>query len=362
MSSFIWGYLGAMLTALVLGGIIVRRALVRRQLTPAAGVLVALALSVLLWRHAHHARVAGFEDYVVRPTPRASFHAKSEAVAFVQAAQKNEPGRAVGTNQNFFPGWTGAYDLESINGPDALMSPFYRELTSQPGTGLERIWDWRLYVTPATVAPSQRFLDFLNVRHYFDLHSDQGRMGSMLKLGKLADLDVYESPTAWPRAFFTDRLLAYREPGELVQKIVGADRQPFAAALAADIAAQPALAKLPSDLTGRTITPATGYRLTVNTTSFDVRASGPGVVVLGEVLWPGDFRAEINGQSAPVVRINHTFKGVIVDAAGDYRVTFRYWPRRFSLALGMSLAGLVLFGISFAVVSKWAPRANNPVS
>jgi hypothetical protein len=357
MTSFVWGYLGAMLTALVAGGIIVRRALIRRQLTPAAGVLLALALSVLLWRHAQHGRAAGFEDYVVRPTPRANFHAKSEAIAFVQAAQSAAPSRAVGTNQNFFPGWTGAYDLESINGPDALMSPYYRELTSQPGTGIERIWDWRLYVTPATVGPSQRFLDFLNVRYYFDLHSDQGRMGAVLKPAKLADLDVYESPTAWPRAFFTDRLFAYREPAELVQKIVGPDRQPFAAALAADIAAQPSLAALPSDLAGRTTTPATGYRLTVNTTSFDVRASGPGAIVLGEVLWPGDFRAEINGQSAPVVRLNHAFKGVVVSGAGEYRVTFRYWPRRFSLALGLSLAGFILLGISFVAVWKWTPRA-----
>ena len=59
------------------------------------------------------------------------------------------------------------------------------------------------------------FFDALNVRHYFDLASDQGVLGRSLRLVRTGDLDVYESPIAWPRAFFSNRISTYATPAEL---------------------------------------------------------------------------------------------------------------------------------------------------
>src|SRR5690606_38391179 len=86
------------------------------------------------------------------------------------------------------------------------------------------------------------------------------------------------------------------------------------------------------------------YRLTENTTAFDVHASSPGVVVLNEAFWRGDFRAEINGVRAPVLRLNHAFKGVLIEAPGDYRVSFRYLPRKFPRNLLLCGIGAALLG------------------
>src|SRR6185369_14901165 len=107
------------------------------------------------------------------------------------------------------------------------------------------------------------------------------------------------------------------------------DGRAFAAAQAPDLASDKVLAALPLGPAGRTIEAATNYKFTENTTAFTVRANGPGVAVLAESYLPGDFRAEIDGKKTRVVRLNHAFKGVVIESAGDHRVSFRYVPRRF---------------------------------
>ena len=261
-----------------------------------------------------------------------------------RAAHAQEPGRGYGLHGNFFPGWTAVYALETVHGPDALVNPWLRDLVGV--SGVDRLWDWRLYTEAATVAKTRPFFDALNVRFYFDLMSDQGALGAVLKLIKPADLDVYESPTAWPRAFFTDRIGEYDQPAELVEKIRAAEGRPFAAIQRAKPHAVSAFAAVPHDLATRTTVPATAYRFTENTTSFVVQASGPGAIVLTEAYWPGDFRAEVNGQRAQIARVNHAFKGLFVATAGEYRVTIAYWPRHFTLYLTLGGLGLALFALS----------------
>ena len=103
------------------------------------------------------------------------------------------------------------------------------------------------------------------------------------------------------------------------------------------------------------MSPATNYKLTENTTAFTVHASGPGAIVLTEVLWSGDFRAEVNGRPAPVIRLNHAFKGVVVDAAGEYRVKFSYWPANFLRNLALCAVG-ALFALGSLTLALRRPR------
>ncbi len=345
VSFFIWDNLAALLLACGALAWVARRTLVRQAVTPALALIGGTAIAVLLWRHGFHAEAVGFENYVAHPTERVDFHARSEAMEFARSAQAAEPGRGFGLHGNFFPGWTPAYGLETIHGPDALVNPFLRDLITE--SGVERQWNWRLYAIPATVGKVRPFFDVLNVRWYFNLHTTQPLSDPTLRLVKSADLDVFESPTAWPRAFFTDRVTGYDEPADFVAQLKRGDGRPFAAMQNPDLVAQPMLRALNRDLASRAVAPAKNYRLTENTTAFDVHATGPGVIVLSETVWPGDFRVEVNGTKRPVLRLNHAFKGVAVDAAGDYRVTFRYWPRNFTLLLGLSGLSAFLLAASF---------------
>ena len=81
------------------------------------------------------------------------------------------------------------------------------------------------------------------------------------------------------------------------------------------------------------------YRLTTNTTSFTVTATGPGFIVLTEAYERDNFRATLDGKDVPYLRVNHAFKGIYVDRAGTYRVQFTYWPRGFSATLVLSAVG-----------------------
>ncbi len=347
IAPFIWHYLAALLLGCVALALVARRIFIRGALTPSTGLLCAGAVAVLLWRHGVYTDAVGFDHFTLRPPARVDFHARSPAIDFVRAAHAREPGRGYGIQGNFFPGWTGVYNLETVHGPDALVNPWLRELVGV--SGVERIWDWRLYSEAAGVAQVRPFFDALNVRFYFDILSKHPALAANLSFVHGSDLDVYESRTVWPRAFFTDRLGAYAKPEELVPLLRGADGKPLAAAQADDPDAAAVLAKLPRDLAGRTAVAATAYRLTPNTTRFKVRATGPGVVVLTEVFWAGDFRAEINGRKAQVLRLNHAFKGVAIEAAGEHDIVFRYVPKNFPRNLALGGLGLALLAGSVFV-------------
>jgi hypothetical protein len=356
LTPFLRVYMAVLIAAAVAFGLLARRALKAGRTGPAVGTAMALCLMAMLWRGGMQAS-SGFEDTVVHAGRRVDFRAPSGAVAFLREAGRTEPSRAIGLQNNLFPGWSAMYGIETANGPDALINPRYRELVSL--APLDRIWDWRLYLTRDRLRSARPFLDSLNVRHYVDLRSDQGALGAVLKLDRAGDLDVYESPSAWPRAFFTNRVSVYQQAGDYLEQVLSGDGRPFAAAQAADLAAEPALGALVGPLSGRTIAPATDYRLTEDSTAFTVHAPEPGVAVLVEAFWPGYPHAEVDGRPVRVVRINHAFEGVPIDSAGDHRIVIAYRPRRFTSLLAMAAAaGAAMIGlVSIASRRGTAPAA-----
>jgi hypothetical protein len=344
-SSFVWGSLIVLLLAAV-GFMLIARRILTRGPTAATLIFAFTCMIVMLWRHGWHAGV-GFEGRVVTPAARADFKAASPAITALRADQKNEPSRAFGFQGNLFPGWNDAYRLEGINGPDALINPHYRELIE--ACDFVRIWDWRIYQEIGTYAPLRPFYDFLNVRHYLDYHSGQPALATLFTKLFDGDLDVYRSETVWPRAFFTDRLATYATVKDFAKLIATGDGRPFAAMQAGD----PALrTDIPATLSTRTVTPARNYRLTTNTTAFDIEASGPGLVALSEAWLPHDFRVTLNGKRVHYLRLNHAFKGVFIPTAGLHHLEFTYRPQRFTLALNLAALGLGLLGLSAWLVRR----------
>ena len=352
---FILDYLLVLVAAWAGLAIAAHRALARRRLSSAIAIALGGCAILLVWRHGAHDAALGFEDFVHRPARRVDFHARSDAIETARAAQNGEPARGYGFHGNFFPGWTGVYGLEGIHGPDALVNPFVRELMGV--SGLTRMWDWRIYAEAREAVQARPFLDALNVRHYFDLASDQGVLGRALRLVRTGDLDVYESPTAWPRAFFVDRVMTYSAAEEFASSVRKAEGRPFAAIQLQDHAAQAALSEVPRASSAVTFNRATGYRLTENSTSFTIRAGSPGVIVVLEAHSPGDFRATINGRAVEVIRVNHAFNGIPVASPGEHRVTLSYRPRDFSRDLTLAGVGAALFAATLILALRPARNA-----
>jgi hypothetical protein len=142
----------------------------------------------------------------------------------------------------------------------------------------------------------------------------------------------------WPRAFFTDACASYGTAKDFVRLALEGDGRPFAAVQSPSV--------LPAPSATRAVEPARDYHLTCNTTAFTVKASGPGMVVLSEAYEEGNFRVTVNGSPVPYERVNHAFKGVRIDRAGDYRIVFSYWPRLLTPALWISALGLLLAALT----------------
>ncbi len=356
LDAFVHGYGLSLLAAAVLLTWAVHRARKTGAWTPALFLYAALAFALLHWRHGLQVGMA-FPDYVIMPTSRVDLRERSPALEAIQAA-RDTPFRVAGFVDTFFPGWSAAYDLEGLSGPDALVNRYYRQFMD--ASGIERVWDWRYKLEDKDLTAVKPFLDALNVRFYLDYPAGQKGSKTSLRPFRSLDMEAYESPTYWPRAFFTDSAAVYTDLAQYCSWIRGGDGRPFAAIQHNDWIRLSPVPEVSGDLASRQVRAARDYRLTTNTTSFTVSATGPGFIVLSEAYERINFHATLNGAEVPYLRINQAFKGVYVDAPGEYRVEFRYWPRDFTVILAVSGTGLLLalLGVLAAVFAlKPAPDA-----
>ncbi len=346
-SDFWYGYT-LTLIASAIGLLWLGRRLVRSRSVGLPTLLAAgVCLFLIHWRHGMHWRTP-YDNFVVNPKVRADLLAPSPAVDFVRAKALQNPARAVGFDSVLFPGFNAALGLESIYGPDALFNPAYREFVE--AAKFKMFWGWGITVDKQSLATLHRAYDMLNVRYYLDAAKGAGPSlpPGFASALDAPDLTVFESKTSWPRAFFTDRLRYCNGAAGLVEQLNSGDGQPFAAVEEDTLKQRPELKSwVRDDSADRQLAPAHDYRLTGNRTSFRIDAPGAGIVVLSEVFLDGDIQASVNGIATPVFRVNHAFRGVLIDRAGPCEVSFSYWPRRFTLMLWLAAAGAVLLPVWF---------------
>ncbi|HEX2101965.1 MAG TPA: hypothetical protein VHF69_14930, partial [Candidatus Synoicihabitans sp.] len=208
VSPWIMHYTAALIAATITGFVILRRTRRPRTVSPAQLTLLALCLFALLWRHGFHGAASNL-NYTVVPPARADLYAPSPTIGYLTAATNADPARVAGLGDMFFPGWTGAYALETISGPDALMNRRYRELMI--ATGIERMWDWRYVVRAQTLAKLRPLYDALNLGYLVASRHDPLAPFTGYESVLRADTQVLRSPTVWPRAFFVDGVSGYSD-------------------------------------------------------------------------------------------------------------------------------------------------------
>ena len=332
-SAFFIGYAAVLLAGAALLPWFIRRLALERGSRPANALVVALILAAFHFRHGMWLDTK-FDSYVMNPRQRVNLQAPSPAVDFVRARQ-NDPARVMGFGQILRPGFNVVEHLETPTGVDAVSAKALAEWYD--ATGLQRIAMWWPTLAKSRLPETRAIYDAMNVRYYLGSTAAAQEATPGLEKIASADLEVFESETAWPRAFFTDRVTRYRDEKTLAAWVTGGDGRPFAAVLENE--AQ--VPVLPPDQSSRTVAAARDYRLTSNTTAFTIEAPGAGLAVLTESFVPDNFRALVNGRPAPILRVNHIFKAVALPAAGTYRIEFAYWPRVLTPALGLALAGLL---------------------
>ena len=312
-------------------------------------VAIGLASFVLLLPGGVHAetKIPVLDDLLLQPRLRAALDQNSPAVEAIHHAS-TEPSRAIGLNWTLSPGSQAFYELESIGGADALEIRVYRELVDAAKI---RRSTWITLVREPDLTRLSTLLDVLNVGFVIAPTGSAPHGLVDVPLSGPDRVRVERRATAWPRAFFVDGVTTYSDAPNLLRRVAAAGK-PLAAVQSSDPEAIAATRGMRA--TSSSMIPARDYEVTVNTTSFIARASGPGVAVLGETFLARDFRATLNGQPVLYFRVNHAFKAVAIPAAGEWVVKFEYRPRRWDLSLAMAGVGMVL--LAGLAVSARRPR------
>ena len=351
-SHFFWGYSSVLVAAALLTPLLGRTLVLARRIRAWHIVSVLVLFTLLHWRYGMHLRTP-FDRYVMNPHQRVSLRAESSAALRLIKSRSAEPSRAAGFDPIFFPGYGGAVGIEQIDGPDALVNPRYRDLMNAAGIKL-LFGSWRYEVRPERLATDLPLFNMLNLRYILGPTTTSLQVAGVRNIASL-DLNIYELEQVWPRAFFTDRLLRYEREEQLIELLKGSNGAPFAAIARDDLKNEPLVNTFLNSATARSSgrhVVATDYRLTSNKTSFNVKAPGPGVIVLTEAFVSHDFQLRVNDKPAHYFRANSAFRGILIPRAGDYSVSFVYWPRFFTLLLVMAGIGTVVLGFWLLVLSK----------
>jgi hypothetical protein len=352
-SNFFWVYSLSLLFAVSLLPWLGRVALVTKRARIFLVVSFALVFVLLHWRHGMHLATP-FDAYVMNPQQRVNLVADSSAALKLVKTRSPEPSRTVGLDWAFFPGYGGAVDIEQMDGPDPILNRHYRALIDASGAKL-LFGGWRIGVAEDQLGAEPFLFNMLNVRYYLGYMGPSVTPVSSLKKIASLDLGVYESEHVWPRAFFTDGLVTYDREAEFIELLQKGDGEPFAAIPLEEVDKQKELTTFAGNSApsaNRQVTPAHDYVLTSNTTSFKVTASGPGVVVLTEAFVPEDFQLRLNGTPTDYFRVNSAFKGVFVPQAGEYTISYSYWPRYFTFSLLVGGGGITLLVCWLTIMAK----------
>jgi len=240
---------------------------------------------------------------------------------------KSGPFRVVGLEWNFMGDYSAVYELEDIRSCAPLSNGQFIDLIRNfPGVEFSQLWMIQV-VDPLRAQP---LLNMLNVKYLLT------RPGTIVG-GKLdfrmtdrSDFSVFENLQAWPRAFFASQVISIDSTDAFIKHLLENGQRPFIALTKEEIEKQPGMQQLEAT-DQATISPATNYLLSVNSTEFDVHASSAGVVCLTEGQ-AKDFTAKANNESKEVLTVNRAFKGIYLDKPGDYHIEFTYRPRHWRLA------------------------------
>lgn len=341
-SGFFWGYSSLLVVALAAAPLIGREAIRSSRVRTWHVLSLGLLLVFFHWYTGMHLATP-FDAYVMNPHQRTNLIADSSPAVRLIRSRMAEPSRSVGLNYNLYPGYGGAIGVEQIDSPDPLLNKYYRSLMDASGIRLQ-FGSSHVGLVGDQLVSDLPLLDMLNVRYYLGDAITVAEYPPVLTQISSLDLNVYESSTVWPRAFFSDRLLVYGSENDFVRLLKEGDGRPFAAISQTDLEPRRELATLAHDplLAARQIVPAIQYALTGNSTSFTVKAPAAGVMVLTEPYVEGDFQLRVNGKPASYFRVNSAFRGVYLPEAGEYHFSFSYWPRHLTISLWISGFGIVL--------------------
>ena len=215
--------------------------------------------------------------------------------------------------------------VEDIWQPDAAALYGFRSLWGlyDPLTLTDYYWLWKIHVP----GRSSRLYDLLGARYIL------GHKNVVLDMKKFrlafagdSQINVYENPTALPRAFFVSQAVLVPSHDAALAAIKASGFDPGREVVLEGGSAE--------SQAGAGPVPATFVVDGPNSVVVRVSAPHAGYLVLADPYY-GGWVATVDGASAPLLRADWTFRAVPV-GPGTHEVAFRFRPRSLFVAGGVS--------------------------
>ena len=186
----------------------------------------------------------------------------------------------------------------------------------------------------------------------------QGSSSDRWKLvGHGLDVNIYENTRALPRAWLASEARALDEPAMLQVIRTGflPDGSPWGPSKTVLVENQ--AAPMPPIHDGGQVDEES-YE--ANRIKLRTHTTGQSVLVLSENDYPG-WRAYVDGQSVPVVRVNYNLRGVVVPQ-GEHEITFLYRPLSVMIGGLVSVLCAICFSLSLIYLGRLNRQAKEPLA
>lgn len=200
------------------------------------------------------------------------------------------------------------------------------------GAGVDSYVDWHNFLQSAV------FPDAANIRYIVSGAPIQ-TSGVLREVHRGFSGIVYENTGALPRAYLVGEAVTTTDPNGALTLMSQPGFDPSRTA----IVNAPASVKLPA---ARLEGDAQLASYAPDEVQVRTRASREALLVLADNYYEG-WRARVDDREVPIVRTDHTFRGVVVPA-GEHTVVFTYEPTKLRIGFAIYLVGMVLL-VGYAI-------------
>jgi hypothetical protein len=159
-------------------------------------------------------------------------------------------------------------------------------------------------------------------------------------------VQVYERPSALPRAYFVPRARLFASPEKVLGALDSPDFDAPAEALLEDAPPQAARdAPMVPDAGAAWIRAIEPERVDLG-----AKVNTSGYLILTDLFYPG-WKAFANGSEVPIYRANYLFRAVPLEP-GDWKVRFEYRPASFRIGIAASVTTLLIVLASMSWVAR----------
>jgi hypothetical protein len=234
------------------------------------------------------------------------------------------------------PGYFRVLSLEGNPNTTARPSFFHESLSGYHGAKLRLYQDFldHILFSPETGMPVQNAMDIMNTRYVVA----RGVLPGMQPVftDEATGLVVLENPGALDRAFLVGRVEVVEDLQARWRRLRDPSFDP----------SQTAIVNAPLDLELAEITEASAadvdlVRHTPREISFRINSDATRLLVVSEVYYPAGWHAEVAGERAEILQVNHLLRGVVVPA-GDHVVVMRFDPGSHTAGVWISLVSTFL--------------------